>query len=107
MFWDLAQHNNAVLYADPEGLNNYASEINEKQSILCDCDSNCANAGSFKLSFNGETTEAIMANSNHATLKQKLEALSTISSVTISATQTEVCRHGGDNITITFDSILL
>ena len=35
MFWDLAQYNNGVLYADPEGLNNYASEA--MTIIVCRC----------------------------------------------------------------------
>ena len=71
------------------------TQVNEIQRITC-----ASASGSFTLSFRGETTTPIPYDASSLVLKNRLEALKTITNVKISMFGTQACMEAGYTITI-------
>lgn len=65
---------------------------NEKQKIVCD-----ASGGSFTITFNGKTTQPILADATATIVKDKLQELTSITTVSVTYTGTATaCTHNAD-----------
>lgn len=73
------------------------AQYNEQQQITCK-----AGAGTFTLSFRGKTTTAIPFNANTATVQAALEALPTLTSVTVIFSGAQACTEAGTTFTVEF-----
>ena len=71
------------------------TQVNEIQRITC-----ASASGSFTLSFRGETTTPIPYDASSLVLKNRLEALKTITNVKISMFGAQACMEAGYTITI-------
>jgi hypothetical protein len=78
-----------------------SGQVDEIQAVSCLCN---ACTGTFTLSFRGETTRAISPSETAAALKQALEDLTTIRSVTVTLdpSGTAVCSSTGVSALVTF-----
>eukprot|EP00944_MAST-04C_sp_MAST-4C-sp1_P016200 g16200.t1 len=65
----------------PYGDDTKTSGVNEVQTITCECDSTCS--GTFKLTFRGETTDAIAPTATTSELVAAIQALRAVRNVTI------------------------
>ena len=78
-------------------------QVDEKQAINCICQSTCS--GTFTLGFRGETTAAIAHNADATAVKAALEALDTLSVVTVALEGgSTVCDNDGSSALITFNT---